>query len=280
MQLPTERVRASGDAGMVTRRRILEAVSGGALYALLGACAAPGIAPDAGRTTALRRVRVVALGPVPLELPPGMASALAAQLPKPTVSAARGVAVFSGILMLVDMPDALARSAEAGRAVTEQLGQGQAWSPQAIMASRAAAQLAATGREVSGPVEKPIPGVSVDDYRLSLSPFYKARGAWWNETRSTVDYASPDVGNVDALVEIGMAYSAFFFGELLVFLDVKVVDPSTRSVIARARDYAHKPIGTPEAALKDEAAPFKQVFDEMATSLVRSVLARSGFVPP
>lgn len=179
---------------MVTRRRILETVSGGALYALLGACAAP-------------------------------------------------------------------------------------WSPQGIVAGHAATLLTATGREVSGPVEKPMPGVSVDDYRLSLGPFYKARGEWWNNTRSTVDYGSPDVANVDALVEIGMAYSAFFFGELIVYLDIKVVDPSTRKVITRARDYAHKPIGTPEAALKDEAAPFKQVFDEMATSLVRPMLPRVGLVP-
>lgn len=264
---------------MVTRRRILEAVFGGGLYALLGACAAPGIVPDAGRMTALRRVRVVALGPVPLELPPGMASAVAAQLPKPTVSAARGVAVFSGILMLIEMPDAMARSAEAGRAVTEQLSQGKAWSPQTIVASHAATQLTATGRTVLGPVDKPMPGVSVEDYRLSLSPFYKARGDWWNDIRSTVDYASPDVGDVDALVEIGMAYSAFFFEELLVFLDIKVVDPSTRNVVARVRDSAHKPIGTPEAALKDEAAPFKQVFDEMAASLVRAMLPSIGFAP-
>jgi hypothetical protein len=63
-----------------------------------------------------------------LELPPGMAGAAAAQLPEPTVSPVRGVAV------------------------AEQLGQGQAWSPQAIVASHAVTQLRATGREVLGPV--------------------------------------------------------------------------------------------------------------------------------
>jgi hypothetical protein len=245
---------------------------------LLSACAAPAIIPDVGRITALRKMRVIALGPVPLELPPGMASAVAAQLPKPSVSAARGVAVYSGILMLIEMPEALSRSAQAGRAVADQLGSRDAWSPQVLVAADAAGHLRSTGRQVLGPVAKGMPGVSVDDCENSLNPYYKALGDWWNGATFTVDYLSPELEDVDALLEVGISYSAFFAGELLVFLNIKLVDPPTRAVIARARDYAHKPVGMPDAALRDDAAQFKQVFGELSASLVRSTLAELGFL--
>jgi hypothetical protein len=261
---------------MLMRRKIVGVAASG-VCVLLAACAVPSIIPDGGRIKSLRKLRVVALGPVPLELAPGMASAVAAQLPKPTISAARGVEVFSGILMLIEMPEALKRAAQAGRAVSDQLASQDSWSAQATVATDAAGQLQSTGRQVQGPVPKAMPGVSVDDYQNSLSPYYTALGNWWNSATSTVDYASPELEDVDALIEVGVSYSAFFFSELMLFLNIKVINPSTRAVIARDRDYAHKPIGMPDAVFREDAAQFKMVFGEMSTSLVRSTLSRIGF---
>lgn len=261
---------------MIVRRRALLGLS---CAATLVACAAPVFIPPADRLVGLRRLRVVMLGPVPLEVPPAMVSSLVAQLPKPSVSAARGVLALSSILMLAELPEALKRSAQAGQAVSEQLQVSGLWSPGMTLAQELARQLGATGREVSGPTEKAVPGAPVESYSNDPTAYVKAVNEWWGAPSSRIDYAPAESDRVDALVEVSLQYAAFFAGALTLILRMKVIDPASRAVIGRNRDIAYKDLAAPDVALASDGESFKRVFDALSGPLVRSTLAGLGFKP-
>jgi hypothetical protein len=261
---------------MIVRRRVLLGLS---CAATLVACAAPVLIPPADRLVGLRRLRVVTLGPVPLEVPPAMASSLVAQLPKPSVSAARGVLALSSILMLAELPEALKRSALAGQAVSEQLQATGLWSPGMTLGQEVARQLSAIGREVSGPTEKAVPGAPIESYGNDPSAYVKAVNEWWGASNSLIDYGAAQTNDVDALIEVSLQYAAFFSGALTLILRIKVIDPSSRAVIARNRDFEYRDVAAPAVALANDGEHFKRVFNDVAGPLVRSTLAGLGFKP-
>lgn len=245
----------------------------------LHGCAAPGLLVRPERVAAIRRLRVVSLGPVPLEVPPGMASAWVAQLPKPTIAAARGVLALSSILMLVDLPEAQRRAAEGGKAVSEQVRGSGIWSPGMVLADEVVRQLRDAGFQVAAPTERAVPGASIDVYANDPEAYMKGVREWWDSSSSAVDHAAAELGDVDAVVEVSLQYAAFFAGALTLILRVKLIDPASRTVIGRARDYEYKDVGKPEQALANEAQQFKRIFGELSAKLVGSALRELGLRP-
>lgn len=219
---------------MVRRRTMVMAAMG--MAGLLG-CAAPGMAVHPERVAAIRRLRVVSLGPVPLEVPPGMAGAWVAQMPKPTIAAARGVLALASILMLAELPEAQRRAAEGGKAVSEQVRAGGLWSPGMVLADEMVRQLRDTGLQVAAPAEKAVPGASIDVYANDPEAYMKGVREWWDASTSSVDHAVTDLGDADAVLEVSLQYAAFFAGAMTLILRVKLIDPASRKVIGRARDY-------------------------------------------
>lgn len=262
---------------MPSRRTVLVGLSSGLLLPLFSGCAAPSITAPVARIESVRTVRVIGLGPVPLEVPPGMAGAWVAQLPKPSISVARGVLLLSSILMLAELPEAERRAAEGGRVVAGQLGGAAVWSPAMLLATETTQALGGLGRVALGPVEMPMPGMAPDDYQKDMGAYAATVKAWWGENRSTVAYTPQDVKDVDALLEVGLYYAAFFAGQLTLFVRIKLIDPATRDVIARAVRYDSEDVGTPEAALANEGREFKRLFSKLSASLVPRTLTELGF---
>ena len=263
---------------MPRRRTVLLAIPAVAV-ALLEGCTGASVNAPTGRIHGIRRLCVVALGPVPMEVPSGMANALVAQLPKPSPSAARGVGVLSSILMLAELPDAQKRATLGGQAVTAELSAEGAWWPGLIVAREVATRLGAAGRSVLGPVDKAVPGTTAEAIVGDLGAYTAAMRAWWAEPESSVVYQADELQQVDAVLEVFIYYSAFFAGNLMLTVRLKVIDPVTRDMIARVVKYEYRDIGTPEAALANDAAVIKRVFGELSASLVPTSLAELGLLP-
>jgi hypothetical protein len=111
------------------------------------------------------------------------------------------------------------------------------------------------------------------------STYVKAVNEWWGASSSQIAYAAAETSDVDALVEVSLQYAAFFAGALTLILRIKVIDPSSRAVIARNRDFEYRDIAAPEVALANDGEQFKRVFNDVAGPVVRSTLAGLGFKP-
>jgi hypothetical protein len=199
-----------------------------AALAVVG-CVGVGVAPANSTLDVSRRVHVVAIESPPL-LVPASTGGIFLLGPSP------GFAVFNTIQILVQLPEASRRGAQASGRLQATLDDMGKWTPTLELATELQRQLAARGH--LGTVEdeiKPLPGITDRTCTALLENWLAPIRAWYNDATPTTGYEGPPSLSDTAVFEMGVSNSEIAFGELLIQVHVKVIDAASGRVIGRAR---------------------------------------------
>jgi hypothetical protein len=257
------------------------------IFIFLTGCVSQQIIPPTSTVRALKKVQIVALEPPPLEIPQQIVlqSALIANLPKPTIGAARAVGVVSSILIIIEATSSVnapasAETIDKSNKIESLIRGNEIWIPTRVLADDATNQIAATGRSVvCVPGVQLIPGVTIRDYTLFNENWLRPIRDWYNSDTSSFNYASLGADKSDAVLEVALVnYSVALENRLLVQVMVKLVDPLTGKTIGRARDWDNPEIENLDKVLSDNGKKLKQVFAHTGSGLINKCLYDLGII--
>jgi hypothetical protein len=99
---------------------------------------------------------------------------------------------------------------------------------------------------------------------------------WYSSDVSTVDYASLGSAKADVILEIGVLNYEYALERLLLQVWVKLIDPSTRQVLGRARSYEQSTAQPLAPLLQNDAEGMKHLVLETGNRLLAKCLADIG----
>jgi hypothetical protein len=236
----------------------------------------------------IQRIAVVPLEPPPIEIPPFVSSApwfrtsaFMATIPRESIQGAGrvGVMVF-GIFMLMELPEAVKRSAKIADSLETMLDSGEAWIPTIVFAQEAAKQITAQGKHDVAVIQ------NVQKFRelvnrertWHLENWYAPIRSWFNEEVSQFDYKSLHNQRIDAVLEIGMLHYVLIQDHIGLQVMLKLIDPLTGQVLGRARAY-DVPAARTEGILENNGQKFKDMFGALGAKLITQDLKSIGLLP-
>lgn len=190
---------------------------------------------------------------------------------------ASALAVVGGMAMLLE-------AASAGREMPGETPEfemdhpSETWMPSVEFAKIAVAALQKTGsrqvRMIDGYVRLPIADRSTTWHMENwLGPIRR----WYNSDVSTVNYTALASDHPDAILEVGLInYEYASFESLLLQVVVKLIDPRTKQVLGRVRNYEHPNAGPLAPLLQDDAEGMKRLILETGDPLLIKCLAEIG----
>ena len=217
---------------------------------------------------------------VPIEAPPLIApkKILFAGLEQMAYGSAGG-AVLYGILFAMDAPEATARSGRQSASIEQLLSKTDPWLPTMILAQAAQKSLSDHGYDAVtvDVVVREIPGVADRSYTFYMENWLGPIRSWYASEPSEVDYAgvADDASNV---LEIGILNYEVTGSQLLLQVMMKLVDPRTRTVVARSREWKSFEIGDPDVAFANEGRTFKEKFAYWGEQLVGQALVTMNLI--
>jgi len=237
---------------------------------LLGACAAPRTSPTPGLLAEANKIIVV---PVGVSAPAGghmdgWVLFGSASLPGEEGGAASisdALSLFARELEHENLPAKRRGSPE---------GDPNAWNPALILAREAAALISS-----ASPCEVL---VREEQYTLSSSGRIDSGSAlqeWYGGMTSTLNPAGLGEGGKTRVLELGLPDYGLLEDRLVLQVLVKVVDPSTGQVVARAGNRAAIDIGSPEKLFIHGGRKFKTVFAAEGRRLLERNLRDLGLIP-
>lgn len=253
---------------------------------LLAACTAPSIKPAASQIDHLHSFLIVPVQAPPLEVIPDLIErrdpayrhsqnmAMGYALPTELYQTAGGIVVAGMVsgsqAMDADAITKAVPTAAGGSAKPELL-----WTPAKAAAQKLRGLLAAEDRKGE---------LSREYYQLptagdaSLQHWHQAIQSWYSQNFTPVDYAS--MGRYDAVIEVGIGRYRIFEGQTSLQLMIKLIDPMSRSVIARTLSESFKVDDRALASLDNDGVAFKQLIGDMAVPLLRQSLGDIGLLMP
>lgn len=253
------------------------------LSLLLSGCLSQGMVPPKAATGGLKEVLIVAMASQPLAIPPSFNPVIVGS--GGTVATARGFALVNAITVLFELPEASERSEKISQSYQTVLSQDGAWTPTLILANEAKAQLLAHGLQSTvAPTVKPIPGVSNRSHTAHMENWQAPIREWYNDTKPTADYSDLPRDKSLYILETGMInYQIMEGGELLVQVAMKVIDPSSGTVIGRARvgnAWNMPQLGPLDQVFFGTASRFKDTFRATAQEITKKCLAELNLIQP
>ena len=96
---------------------------------------------------------------------------------------------------------------------------------------------------------------------------------WYNS-----DHAAKGTlaANSDVVIEVGIWNFELNYGNLLLSVNLRAVDPATGEVLGRARAYEQSSVGSKGSSNANEAQQFKELFAGMARRLTQQALRQLG----
>jgi hypothetical protein len=154
------------------------------------------------------------------------------------------------------------------------------WMPTTGLAKKAALALQKTStREVSvvdGYAELPITDRSVDEW---LENWMSAVRRWYNAEKSPLDCEQLGGSGVDAILEVGVGNYEYFNNELIMSVFVRIIDPSTKQVLGRARNSELVKGEDLPAMLQKKGQPMRRLIETTGAALLTQGLKDLGLIP-
>jgi hypothetical protein len=273
-------------------------------------CASPkGIIPEKSVTASIHTIRIVAVEGLPVLLyahTDADKAAVDAMLRSPTAPASATGQPTGGVAgaSLVNAPVASVRMAgsavaifgglallseatEAGKEVPGEVPifvkalPSAGWMPSAELAKSAAALLKQSGgpevSTINGYVKVPIQDQSItwhmENWAKPLKRFYAS-------DESKIDYATIEAGHVDAVLEVAAMLNEYFNEDIwhsIVF--VRLIDPRTKRVLARALNSSTLEPGALSPLLNNDGAGLKRLVQDSNSKLLAKCLAEIRLTP-
>jgi hypothetical protein len=98
----------------------------------------------------------------------------------------------------------------------------------------------------------------------------------YNSDLSTIDYTPINVGSSDTILEIGVVNYEYWNERLLLQVFVRLVDPHTKQVLARARKFSNSKDGPLLPLLENDAEGMRRLILEIGDRLLAGCLVEIG----
>lgn len=154
------------------------------------------------------------------------------------------------------------------------------WMPTASLAVTAAHSLQTPNQRsasvIEGYAQLPIVDRSVNNL---MENWYAPVRRWYNADVSTLDYTQASTAQADAVLEVGVINYEYASNRLLLQVMIKLVDPKTQKVIARAREFT-MPKGKDLAEmLQNQGQPLRDMVFPAADAMLTKCLQDIALIP-
>jgi hypothetical protein len=129
---------------------------------------------------------------------------------------------------------------------------------------------------IEGYAMLPIEDRSVNVY---MENWYAPLRSWYNADVSLVDYTQHAVPREDAILEVGVLAYEYIGNRLSLLIMVKLIDPATKQVLARAKDFARPKGKSLAEMLQDEGQPMRHLIETTGETLLTQCLQNLGLIP-
>lgn len=257
----------------------------GVMLVLLSGCWAPSIKPSAAEISKLRVVLVVPVESPPLEVIPDLLEqhdpayrhyqnmALGFPLPRKRYRTPGGIDIAG--LMAMDDREVVISENEAALKMTLVAQAQPDWTPARAAALQAMSQLASL--RIKGELYRdyyPLPMTNAER-DAHLHHWRNAIMQWYGQERTPVDYGRQ--GQFDAVLELGIGRYRIFEGQTALEIMMKLIDPISGRVIARARADNFRVSDSALATLDRDGEAFKRLINAQASPLLAETLAQIGW---
>jgi len=281
------------------------------LCVFMSGCVSSQIIPKGSVVPSLRTISVVPIECMPLLLHPDTkdnkkaidalmqsdtrpASASAPSVSGPGISLSRSAAPLinapvatirtgASVLAVIGGTGMLLEAASAGKevpgetAVIEMGQPSEIWMPSVEYAKTAMVKIQQAGsrevRIIGGYIKLPIMDRSITWHMEHwLGPIRRL----YNSDVSTVDYAVIGSDHADAILEVGIFSYEYGSERLILQVFVRLVDPRTKQVLGRARNYAASKTGPLAPLLQNDAEGMKRIILQTGNHLLTKCLAEIG----
>lgn len=253
-----------------------------ALFAawVASACVGGPLRPDAETVSRARGIHLVPMEAPPLQVDAAYAASgpasLVHYLPRYTLGMARSVGILQGVAVLIELSSASHVQAPH----PPQVQPLEAWLPAVELTREAARQLAAAGKAATMAAGvQPLPGMQ-DRGRTSLMENWLAPvRSWYNDETPSTRYAELGARQVDAVVEVGISNYEVHAGGLLLQVHLKLIDPASGRLLARARASSFTPLPPMDEVFASDARELKAAVLRQGKPLITTCLQEIGMVP-
>ena len=274
---------------------------------MLSGCVSSQIVPEEGAIRSVRTISVVPVESPPLLLHPnteeeqaaiaaltrsaaspaaapapdisgpgaGLAQSAAPLALAPPVAVQRGAATLmtiGGMLLLLDAASSGKETPGGGAVVAGYPS--ETWMPSVEFAKTAVSLLQRREtldvRMIDGYVKLPIADRSITWH---LENWMAPIRHWYGSDVPGVDYASLSSGKADLILEVGVLNYEYAFDRLILQVWVRLIDPNTRQVLGRARNFEQSKTQPLAPLLQNDAEGMKRLVLEAGNRLVGKCLA-------
>jgi len=196
--------------------------------------------------------------------------------------AGRTLFLFSGIVILADLPARTQRADRRAESAEALLNAAGVWVPTVVLAEEAQVLLQRAGVSnvrVSGQL-RPVAGVERRERTVTMHNWYQPIADWYGMSTTPFTYADPEVTPGERVLEVALSNYELGPGRVLYLLvSTKLVDPATGRVIRKARRMVYPETADPRALFAGDASGFKQAFAAAGREALRSDLRSVGLLP-
>jgi hypothetical protein len=250
---------------------------------LLTSCIAGKKTPSMDRLNAVRKITIVPMEPLPIEINP-LASVTSAKLledattvssiPVESVSQGGRTAVLAlGIPMLISLPDKAREKAQLAASLEEALSSEGVWLPVIVLARQTAEQLSTLGGYEASVINgfHNFPGLNDRERTWHLMNWRRALIDWFNADLTVFDYQPWSEQDIDTVMELSVDHVIGLDNRLLVEVYVKLVDTATGEVIGRARSAKTNPTKIMDL-FEQEGMKFKGLYTDTGVKIIVELL--------
>lgn len=198
----------------------------------------------------------------------------------------KSVALISGILMVVILPEEAKRAARKVETLEDLLLSEGAWVPTMVLAQEAAHQIAATGLSEVTIVNKLYNIPTFDDSGMTfVLNWQELLRNWYNRDISPFEYRELKAQGIDGILEVGITNYGILSGDggFGMLISIKLVDPSSGKVLGKSRDWIIpgdllKPGVKVDKPFDNKGKNIKAAFTANSNKLINNILKDIGLI--
>ncbi len=234
------------------------------LLAITAGCVSFDSSPKQEQLAEFTSTYIIPLEDTPLGIDPTFKYVIPAAIGIPAAPIA---GVFNVVSVLAQLPDAIKRSEAIAKALEQDMSAKSPWQPTRKLADDAADILKTNGK----------PAIVADTPLKLNSCTNKTINAWYNNDKATIDLAGLSSAQSPYVLEI-LQGNSVSNGGLMMEVRMKIIDPTTRTVIGRTRNYELADLPATEEVFKDNGRIYKEVFLATGHELVQESLENLGLI--
>lgn len=214
---------------------------------------------------------------VPLESPPLIVPSSGGGLF--IISAGQpAIGIFNLLQLAAGMPDAVQRSAQATRALDDELRGASGWEPTRVIANQVRERLEPGGASITMDAAlRPVPGVGTATVHMLSNQWIQAVRAWHQDDTPVPDYARWGADGVPTrVIEVAIRHYELTAGQLFLGVDMRVIDAQTGRIVGRAFEYSLSSLEPVQDSFRNGGMRYKELFAVQARQLSDKCLAALG----